>query len=58
MCARGDEGAASVEVGIEKGLNAGVRGTEAIAQQLILLIIVPQQRAGELEEISGRLCSG
>ena len=57
VCAGQARGAARqhvAEIGIEKGLNARVGGTQTAAQQLIFLIVVAQQRPGDFEEIRVR----
>ena len=44
-------GADVVEVGVEKRLDAGIGGAQAVAEQLVFLMIVAQQGTGEIEEM-------
>ena len=40
-----------MQIGVEEGLDARVGGTETIAQQLILLVVIAQQGAGDVQEL-------
>ena len=40
-----------VQVGIQKGLYAEVRRTQGAAEKQVLLVIIPQQRPGDLQKI-------
>ncbi len=62
--ARGSVGTDFAQVRVEESLNARIGGAEAVAQQLVLLIVIPQQRPGDFEEVrvgreaAGRLAQG
>ena len=48
------------EIGVKEGLNAGISRAQSIAQHLILLIEVAQQRAGDFERtrVGGAMAGG
>lgn len=67
ICGRGapaGQAAASRQIRVEERLNAGIHRAETVPQQLILLIMVAQERTGDLQEIgiggrtAGRLREG
>ncbi len=55
---RSAAGADVLDVGVEEGLDAGVGRTEPVAQQLVFLVVVAQQRARRSRGNTGRLCRG
>src|SRR5207248_1781861 len=42
------------EISVEERLDAGISRTEAISKQLILLVVVPQEGAGDFESMPVR----